>query len=378
MRHILSVILCLGSISLAISTHALVQYVRLGSKVKIPCEGYGDRRTGKWLHRNDDNGFAIIAYEMSGYIFQSKHLSTRRKTTRNFSLEISPFTELDKGTYVCEVCRSERCTGGKPITLLPQFDVFSAALSTLFVIEDEPFSYSCLYNLTLNADWRFEAFGEQNAISVNGGFTDKNVLLIPDVQPNNAGKYSYWGETSTGQQQRMCSVNLCVLSVKAEKLTDSPQNCTLYCDADMDANEGGMAFVGTDKWNISFSGRVNKPKSSLSCRLLSSDMETHTLNIQDTTTAVLPDDISSITTDNNSHYPVAALISTAFFFIMLMALFILLCISRQRADKNSSRSANGHLEGEVESQKVCLSVLPVSLWLFSSFFIKNIPVASIM
>ncbi|KAK2854767.1 hypothetical protein Q7C36_006636 [Tachysurus vachellii] len=333
MRSILCVILCLGTISLAISTHALVQYVRLGSKVTIPCEGYGDRRTGKWLHRNDDNGFVIIAHETFGFIFQSKHLSTRKKATRNFSLEISPFTELDKGTYVCQVCRSERCTDGKPLTLLPQFDVSSAALSTLFVIEDDPFSYSCLYNLTLNADWRFEAFGEQNAISVNGEFTDKNVLLIPDVQPTNAGKYSYWGETSTGQQQRMCSVNLCVLS-------------------DMDANQGGMAVVGTDKWNISVSGRVNKPKSSLSCRLLSSDGETHTFSLQDATTAVQADAISSITTDKSSTYPVAALISTstAFLFIVLIALFILLCVLRQRADKNSSRSANRHLEGEVESQ----------------------------
>lgn len=54
----------------------------------------------------------------------------------------------------------------------------------------------------------------------------------------------------------------------------------------MDANEGGMAVVGTDKWNISVSGRVNKPKSSLSCRLLSSNGETNTFSLQDTTTAV--------------------------------------------------------------------------------------------
>lgn len=79
-------------------------------------------------------------------------------------------------------------------------------------MEGDQFSYSCLYNLTLKADWRFEALGENTAISLNHELNNKNVLFIPDVQPTNAGKYSYWGETSTGQQQRLCSVTLCVLT----------------------------------------------------------------------------------------------------------------------------------------------------------------------
>ncbi|XP_058252120.1 uncharacterized protein LOC131357082 isoform X2 [Hemibagrus wyckioides] len=358
MRRILCVILGLGTISLAISTHAPVQYVPLGSKVTIPCDGYGERRTGKWLHRNDDNEFTIIIHEMSGYIFRSKHLSTGKKIIKNFALEISPFTELDKGTYVCQMCKSKKCTYSKPITLLPQFDISSTTLSTLFVKEDDRFSYSCRYNLTWKADWRFKALGENTAISVNREFTNKNALFIPDVQPTNAGKYSYWGETSTGQQQRVCSVTLCVLSVNAEKLTYSPQNCTLYCDADMDTDEGGLVVVGKDKWNISVAGRLNKPKSSLSCRLLNSDGGGHTFGLQDATSTTQSYAISSITADNRSHFLVAALIttSTAFLFIVMIALFILLRVLRQRADKNSSRSANGHLEGEIESQIIKLKM----------------------
>lgn len=66
-------------------------------------------------------------------------------------------------------------------------------------------------------------------------------------------------------------------------MTNSPQNCTLYCDVDIDADEGGPAVVETDKWNISITGKVNKPKSSLSCRLLSSGVETHTFSLEDDT-----------------------------------------------------------------------------------------------
>lgn len=76
-----------------------------------------------WLHRKDnDNDFNTIVHQHLGYTFQNKPLSTRKKPIRNFSLEINPFTEQDKGTYICQVCTAtERCTGGKPITLLPQF-----------------------------------------------------------------------------------------------------------------------------------------------------------------------------------------------------------------------------------------------------------------
>lgn len=93
-------------------------------------------------------------------------------------------------------------------------EISSTTLSTLFVKEDDRFSYSCRHNLTWKADWRFKALGENTAIYVNREFTNKNALFIPDVQPTNAGKYSYWSETSTGQQQRVCSVTLCVLSGK--------------------------------------------------------------------------------------------------------------------------------------------------------------------
>lgn len=75
-----------------------------------------------------------------------------------------------------------------------------------------------------------------------------------------------------------------LFTVRGVKLTDSPQNCTLYCDVNMDADGGGSAVVETDKWNISITGRVNKPKSSLNCRLLSSDVETHTFSLEDAAT----------------------------------------------------------------------------------------------
>lgn len=93
-------------------------------------------------------------------------------------------------------------------------DTFSPALRTQFIIEGDRFDYSCLYNLTLKADWKFEALGENTAISVNRELTNKNLLFIPNVQSTNAGKFSYLGETSAGQCQRMCSVTLCVIKGK--------------------------------------------------------------------------------------------------------------------------------------------------------------------
>lgn len=101
---------------------ATVQYMPLGNKVMIPCEGYSDHRTAKWSHRRDGNEFNTIVHQFSGYTFQNKQLLARKKTVRNFSLEISPFTEWDKGTYVCQVCMStKKCIDGKQLTLLPQF-----------------------------------------------------------------------------------------------------------------------------------------------------------------------------------------------------------------------------------------------------------------
>lgn len=77
-------------------------------------------------------------------------------------------------------------------------------------------------------------------------------------------------------------ISLCSHST-AIKLTDSPQKCSLYCDVDVATDEGSSVVVETSKWNISITGRVNKPQSSLSCRLLSYAEETHTFSFMDTT-----------------------------------------------------------------------------------------------
>ncbi|XP_046702059.1 uncharacterized protein LOC124383798 [Silurus meridionalis] len=343
MRRILCIILC--AIHLPILTYASVQYVPLGNKVTLPCDVYGDQRTLKWLHRNKDNELNTIFSIISGYTFHNKLLSVRKKITRNLSLEISPFTEMDTGTYVCQVCiLKNKCTDGKPVNLLPQF-----ALKAMFIIEGDQFSYSCRYNLNPKADWRFEALGENITISVNHKWTNEGVLFIPDVHPANAGKYSYWGETSTGQQ-RMCSVSLCVLTVRAINLTDSPQNCTLYCDVDVDADEDDLADVLADKWNISITGRVNKPRSFLSCRLLRNVLETNKFSLVDVTAtphsyASPSDAIPSSTADRrySSRPPVAVLISMSALFFIIIALVIFLFVLRQRADRGS-RGAHRHSE----------------------------------
>lgn len=62
--------------------------------------------------------------------------------------------------------------------------------------------------------------------------------------------------------------------------TDFPQDCALYCDVDMDADEGGLIVAKTEKWNISITKRVN---SSLSCKLLSNNVDTHTFSPDNTT-----------------------------------------------------------------------------------------------
>ncbi|KAL7887281.1 hypothetical protein AOLI_G00050020 [Acnodon oligacanthus] len=61
--------------------------------------------------------------------------------------------------------------------------------------------------------------------------------------------------------------------VTAVELTDSPQDCNLYCDVDVNA-VGNPVTVVADKWNISITGIIKKPKSSVICRLHSSSVET--------------------------------------------------------------------------------------------------------
>ncbi|KAL7874445.1 hypothetical protein SRHO_G00054150 [Serrasalmus rhombeus] len=169
MRRLLCIILLLPAIKTYSpnSVLASVQFVPAGSTVKIPCDGYGDHTTARWLYRRKNENFQTIARE--------------------------------------------------------------------------------------------------------------------NVRPSHAGKYSCWRETVTGKRHTVYAVTLCVFTVTAVELTDSPQNCNLYCDVDVNAM-GNPVTVVADKWNISITGIMKKPKSSVICRLHSRGVETDRLHLADEST----------------------------------------------------------------------------------------------
>lgn len=65
-------------------------------------------------------------------------------------------------------------------------------------------------------------------------------------------------------------------------MTDSPWNCTLYCDVEKDA-EGPPAVVVTENWNISITGTLKKPKSSVICSFHNSSVDRFSLEEEATT-----------------------------------------------------------------------------------------------
>lgn len=99
---------------------ASVQFMPVGSTVRIPCEGYENRTSIKWLYKRDDMDFQTIVLIRKGILLKQPELWPRKRILEGFSLEISPFTELDGGIYVCQTCMStQMCSGKREISLFP-------------------------------------------------------------------------------------------------------------------------------------------------------------------------------------------------------------------------------------------------------------------
>ncbi|XP_072534911.1 uncharacterized protein [Salminus brasiliensis] len=348
--------LCVVFLLTTISTQVLasIKFVPVGRTIRIPCEGYGNHSFATWSYTREDKSSETVVSERKGITFHGKMI--RKKLLRDFYLEISPFTEQDKGIYVCKLCtNTQECTESKPISLVPQYET-SPSLETHFVTEGGRFSYSCPRNGTLKVGWTFEVRGGNTVTHLNNELTDKGLLSILDVQPLDAGKYSCWGETLTGQRETVYLLTLCVLT--AEEMTDSPQNCTLYCDADV-ATERDPVVVGTDKGNVSITGQINKPKSSVMCWLHSSSVETDRASLEDHNTT------HSGATELRIPIHTVVLTSTCTAaFLVIVALVIVVWLLRQRrtAERTSSRdcqsATRGSLCDENETQ-VIYSMLEV-------------------
>ncbi|XP_036435084.1 uncharacterized protein LOC118813708 [Colossoma macropomum] len=364
MRRVLCIILLLPTIKTYSlnSVHASVQFVPAGSTVNIPCDGYGDHTTARWLYRGKNKNFQIIVHESKGLILKNKTMLSRKKILKNFDLEISPFTELDEGIYACQVCtHTNGCTDGEQISLLLQYETPSTSSRTHFIIEGGRLSYSCLHNLTLKVGWTFQAHGENAVTHLNSESTDKTLLIIPDVQPSHAGKYSCWRETLTGKWHTVYSVTLCVLTVTAVESTDSPQNCTLYCDVDVGA-EGNPVTVVSDKWNISITGIIKKPKSSVICRLHSSSVETDRLHLADEATTQ-SDATAYITVGSNPSQAVTLISTCTAAPLIIVALAIILCVLRRQVNTGRNSTRGGQTmtrsSGDEDETQVVYSMLEV-------------------
>ncbi|XP_017543507.2 uncharacterized protein LOC108415057 isoform X1 [Pygocentrus nattereri] len=364
MRRVLCIILLLPAIKTYSpnSVLASVQFVPAGSTVKIPCDGYGDHTTGRWLYRRKNENFQTIARESKGLVLTNKTMLSRKKILKNFHLEISAFTELDEGIYACQVCtHTSGCTDGEQISLLLRYETSSTSSRTHFIIEGGRLNYSCLCNLTLKVGWTFQAHGENAVTNLNSESTDKTLLIIPDVRPSHAGKYSCWRETVTGKRHTVYAVTLCVFTVTAVELTDSPQNCNLYCDVDVNAM-GNPVTVVADKWNISITGIMKKPKSSVICRLHSRGVETDRLHLADESTTQ-SDATAFITAGSNTSQAVTLIITCTAAPLIIVALGIILCVLRRQVNtgRNSTRGGQTMTKssGDEDETQVVYSMLDV-------------------
>ncbi|XP_066538735.1 uncharacterized protein [Hoplias malabaricus] len=318
---------------LIIETHSPnsvnVQKVPVGSTVKIPCNGYGDGTTAKWFYRGKAKNLEAIVSEFKGLMFKNATMWPGKRVLADFVLEISPFTELEEGLYVCQVCR-HICTDVEQIYLLPHYETSSPSSSTQVIIEGGKFSYSCLNDTTLKVGWTFYRHEENTTPHFKSISAYERLLSIQNVQLSDVGKYSCWRE-ATGQRYTVSSVNLCVLTT--EKWADSSQNCTLYCDEDIDAEKNPVLVV-TDKWNISFTGRIKKPRSSVICRWHNSSVVSNKSSLEDEDTT----HTNAIEITGESSQAAILLSTCAAAFLIIVALVILLWVLRRRvnAERNSS------------------------------------------
>ncbi|KAL6488726.1 hypothetical protein MHYP_G00024670 [Metynnis hypsauchen] len=364
MRRVLCIILLLPAIKTYSPNSVLssIQFVPAGSTVKISCDGYGDHTTATWLYRRKNKNFQTIVRESKGLVLTNKTMLSRKKILKNFHLEISAFTEVDEGIYACQVCtHTSGCTDGEQISLLLQYETSSTSSRTHFIIEGGRMNYSCLYNLTLNVGWTFQAHGENAVTNLNSESTDKTLLIIPDVRPAHAGKYSCWRETLTGKRHTVYSVTLCVVTVTAVELTDSPQNCNLYCDVDVNA-VGNPVTVVADKWNISITGIMKKPKSSVICRLHSSSVETDRLHLAEENTT-RSDATACTTAGSNPSQAVTLITICTAAPLIIVALGIILCVLRRQVNtgRNSTRGGQtmARSSGDEHETEVVYSMLDV-------------------
>ncbi|XP_037392921.1 uncharacterized protein LOC108415057 isoform X3 [Pygocentrus nattereri] len=241
------------------------------------------------------------------------------------------------------------------------FETSSTSSRTHFIIEGGRLNYSCLCNLTLKVGWTFQAHGENAVTNLNSESTDKTLLIIPDVRPSHAGKYSCWRETVTGKRHTVYAVTLCVFTVTAVELTDSPQNCNLYCDVDVNAM-GNPVTVVADKWNISITGIMKKPKSSVICRLHSRGVETDRLHLADESTTQ-SDATAFITAGSNTSQAVTLIITCTAAPLIIVALGIILCVLRRQVNtgRNSTRGGQTMTKssGDEDETQVVYSMLDV-------------------
>ncbi|XP_049336721.1 uncharacterized protein LOC103026807 [Astyanax mexicanus] len=350
MKKLISIILLLSTTTHSDnSVPASVQFVTVGRTVKIPCKGYGNHSVATWLYRREDTSYETIFSERNGRIYFGQR-RIRKKPLRDFYLEFRPFTKEDKGIYVCKLCKNTMgCTYSQAISLIPQYEKDCPTLKTHFIIEGGRFSYTCLHNQTHNGKvgWTFKVEGGHTLTHVNSELTDRALLSIPYVQPSHSGIYRCWRETLTGQWETGYSLTLCVLTVSAEEMTDSPQNCTLYCDVDVDAERDPIT-VGTDKGNISVTGKIKKPKSSVICRINSRDVEANRTSVEEHNT--FQAGATEDRTLSHTAVPISAACAAAFFIIV--ALVIILWSLRQRGmtERISCRESQSHTRESVQDE----------------------------
>ncbi|XP_076826788.1 uncharacterized protein LOC143473606 [Brachyhypopomus gauderio] len=360
MRKILYFIFFLPTIKMysADSVTGSVKHVPFGSTITIPCEGYAGNLDVRWMYKREDKIESLVKIVTNKIYYNELIKQSGTNILRNFTLQINNFSHLNEGTYYCEVCRKQY-TYIKQISLITQYDTFCPSARRQFIIKGHSFSFSCLHDMGLKLNWKFKAHGQSTVTPVKRELTNASFLFMLDVQPSAAGEYTCWRETSTGQQHRVCSVFLCVLTVTDMELSDSPQICTVHCDMDIDAAKGSPVIYVTNKWNISVTGTVNNSKHSVNCNLHRNNMETNRSSFEKAHVTIQSDITAGITVDDaySTHSQKAIFISmaSAVFFILIIIVIICLWVLQQRAnaDKNSGiHQAARSSEGENQSHLV--------------------------
>ncbi|XP_028985861.1 uncharacterized protein LOC114843464 [Betta splendens] len=311
----------------------------LGCRAEIPCQHKkSDSNSFKWFYKKDEHSKCIqIFFEDKHGLKHHNPSHPSGSITHDRSFVINEFTEDDQGLYRCDSCYNKNCKTGQFIRVIKAN--LSETHETVYVTAGSSFTYSCPggfdnYNGTFHTSYT-SALGATAVSPETDYLTFSGPIQIENVRRADAGKYTFWVNKCNGLKLKICTLNLCVITVHHSG--NSSVSCDVMCQVEYSyirADNASTNLTGTQTIPV----HVN-PHGPLNC-------STQRMMLHDTYTTVKTHAKSNAsvktTGTNTQHESLTAIIygtSATITSLILLALFI--CYFRLRVRAGISDHSTG-------------------------------------